>query len=248
MNVLASHALAYGRAGLHVLPLMPREKRPHGQLVPHGKDDASTDLGRISEWWDRCPDANVGVRPPSGAVVLDVDVQHNGHVTLRRLLEQHGPLPRTWQSDTGSGGLHLWLWASGEFRGQLGRGIDIKTSRGYLVMPPSIHPNGRRYTWATDDRIARAPRWLLPLLHKPVRAIGKPPVVRRAGKGEPLLRFVAGAQPGNRNRALHWAACRAASDGILDEIHADLVDVARGIGLSENEIHATVESAKRGAA
>lgn len=249
MNALLAHALAYGRAGLPVLPLMPREKRPHGRLAPHGKDDATEDLDRISEWWTQCPNANVGVRPRAGMVVLDVDVQHDGHITLRHLLEQYGSLQRTWQADTGSGGLHLWFWATGEFRGQLGPGIDIKTDRGYLVMPPSIHPNGRRYEWATDDPIARAPEWLLPLLRKPVRTIGPPPPeVRRGGRGEPLLRFLAGAQPGNRNRALHWTACRAAADGILDDIHADLVDAARGIGLSENEIHATIESARRGVA
>lgn len=248
MNDLLAHAIGYARAGLPVLPLTPGKKEPLGALVSHGKDDATTDVDRITEWWGRYPNANVGVRPPLGAIVLDVDVQHDGHVTLRHILEEHGNLPRTWQADTGSGGVHLWFWATGECRGQLGHGIDIKTNTGYLVMPPSIHPNGRRYAWATNDPIARAPGWLLPLLRKPVRPVNRPTSVRHTGKGEPLLRFLAAAQEGNRNAALFWASCRAATDGILDEIYAELVDIARGIGLSEREIESTIASAKGRAA
>ena len=49
MSDLRKHALAYGRAGLAVLPLVPQEKRPHGMLAPHGKDDATTDLAQIEQ-------------------------------------------------------------------------------------------------------------------------------------------------------------------------------------------------------
>jgi hypothetical protein len=243
VNSLHAHALAYARAGLPVLPLVPREKRPHGLLAPHGKDDATTDLEQIDMWWKRCPDANVGVRPPIGNVVVDVDPRHGGHLELRKLTTDYGALPLTWQADTGSNGMHLWFHATGDFRAELRPGIDLKDHRGYLVMPPSIHPNGRRYEWATDAPIARAPGWLVTQLRKPARQTRPAPAVRHTGKGEPLLRFVASAQEGNRNAALFWAACRAVADGILDEIHAELVAVARGIGLPEREIESTIASA-----
>ena len=65
---------------------------------------------------------------------------------------------------------------------------------------------------------------------------------------EPLVRTVASAQPGNRNCALHWAACRAAEDvdaGKLDEAEARgaLRLAALAAGLEEDEIAATLGSA-----
>jgi hypothetical protein len=38
-------------------------------------------------------------------------------------------------------------------RGQLAdeSGVDIKTNSGYLVAPPSAHPNGTRYRWVNHN-------------------------------------------------------------------------------------------------
>ena len=42
-------------------------------------------------------------------------------------------------------------------------GIDVRGTGGYVVVPPSIHPSGRRYTWSVDsaNTFADAPQWLL---------------------------------------------------------------------------------------
>lgn len=63
-----------------------------------------------------------------------------------------------------------------------------------------------------------------------------------------LARTVATAQQGNRNNALHWAACRAAERidaGELDPaiVRATLRDAAHAAGLGEHEIEATLRSA-----
>jgi hypothetical protein len=61
-----------------------------------------------------------------------------------------------------------------------------------------------------------------------------------------LIATVAGAQPGNRNRSLFWAACRVRDHrGDLDEHQAReaLRDAALAAGLDEREIEATLRSA-----
>jgi len=114
------------------------------------------------------------VRPPRGLVVLDVDKQHDGPSNLAALTQFHGQLPPTWSASTGGGGCHLWFRAGGPFRGQLCEGVDIKAHTGYLVVPPSVHPNGTCYVWDNDLPIVDAPEWILPLLCTP-RTPVRPP-------------------------------------------------------------------------
>lgn len=56
----------------------------------------------------------------------------------------------------------------------------------------------------------------------------------------PLTRFVAALQPGERNKGLFWAACRASADG-LDT--TPLVAAAQQAGLSKDEAQAVTASA-----
>lgn len=237
------HALAYARAGLSVLPLRARDKTP---ATKHGKDDASTDLDAISRWWARHPDHNIGIRPDAGLVVLDVDPRNGGDESLAELEKANEALPQTWTCRTGSGGLHIWLRAAGPFRGQLCQGVDLKSNSGYLVVPPSVHPNGQTYSWINNLPVAHAPAWLRPMLtppSPPTRTASNPAESGRDG----LVEFVATAQEGNRNSALFWAASRAASEGTLPAMTAQLVAAAVSNGLSEREAQNTIRSAERSA-
>ncbi len=111
-----THAVAYARAGLDVLPLTPGDKTPLGRLVPHGKDDASSDVELVRDWWVRCPTANIGIRPALGVVVVDVDPRDGGASALVELTCPHGGLSPTWTAYTGGGGLHAWYRAGGRSR------------------------------------------------------------------------------------------------------------------------------------
>lgn len=240
MSDLRDAAAAYARAGIPVLALWPCHKEPY---TAHGKDDATTDLDLISQLWSRKPDLNIGVRPPAGLVVLDVDVQHGGPESLAELTFKHGPIPQTWTARTGRGGSHIWLRADGPFRGKLCTGVDIKSHTGYLVAPPSVHPNGRRYEWLNRLPIAHAPDWLRPMLAPP------PPRSRPSGQswgssqsGAALVRFVANASDGNRNSYLFWAAKTATAEGVIEAIEDDLAAAAVSTGLDEAAARATIKS------
>ena len=178
----ARAALAYaGRWGLSVLPLIVSSKEPHGRSVPHGHLDATSDRGIIEHWWTRAPQANVGIAcAKSDLLVIDVDPRNAGDETFGQLVKRLGPLPPTWTTLTPGGGQHYYFRQRDELAlGSLGEGIDLKWN-GYVVAPPSVHPNGGRYRWdvgfhPTDTELAELPDvWRARLLGRP-RSYVRPP-------------------------------------------------------------------------
>lgn len=239
-TTMLDHALAYAAAGLPVLALRPRAKEP---ATPHGKDDATTDPTTITRWWSRNPNCNIGLRPPEGMLVVDIDPRNGGDLTLRERL------PKTWTAETGSGGLHLWFRAAGRrWRSCLADGVDLKWSAGYLVAAPSVHPSGGVYRWLNQAPIALAPGWLLSKATRPLPPPPQPFTGTVGGREAGLVAAVAGAVEGARNGVLYWAARRALESGAYQEIRHAIADAARSAGLSEREVENTLRSAERGAA
>jgi hypothetical protein len=167
---LGYHALKLAARGLRVFPVVCRGKKPQ---IPDNLKLAAVDEAVIAAWW-RSIDWNIGVAVGacSGVWVLDIDGAE-GEQTLSRLEAEHDPLPATVESITG-GGRHLYFrWPDGvEIRNSQVRadlpGIDIRGDGGYVIVPPSVHPNGRRYVWSVDsaNEFADAPQWLLDIAAK----------------------------------------------------------------------------------
>ena len=156
MSTLKEWALYYADMGLAVFPLIPTDKRP---ATENGCKAATTNKQKISDWWDKHPDSNIGIATGSisgGLVVIDLDVDENkginGYEVLKEWQQENGELPESWQSITGRGGYHLFFrdFAVNHNRVGLYDGIDIRGEGGYIVAPPSIHPNGRRYEWEQE--------------------------------------------------------------------------------------------------
>ena len=150
---LKEWALEYAGMGLAVFPLRARNKTP---ATKNGCKDATTDQKQIAAWWNRWPDANIGIATGSvsgGLVVIDLDRDEekgrDGYEILQEWQRQHGQLPDTCQSITGRGGYHLLYRDTAEHRNAqaLFEGVDIRGEGGYIVAPPSIHPNGHTYEW-----------------------------------------------------------------------------------------------------
>ena len=239
---LGAAAVQYAQWGIPVLPLWPRSKQPH---IRHGFLSATTDVDTIAQWWSDNPDDNIGLRPPPGFVVLDEDPRDGGDVRLAQICRRHGPLPDTWIAHTGGGGRHIWLRATPPFRGRLAAGIDLKHHEsGYLVAPPSVHPSGARYVWENDNDVAWAPVWLRALLAPRRYPQGG---TRTARDAIGLVGVVTGAANGNRDKALHWAACRATEQGAGAGVFDALEAAAIATGLTPREVRATIRSAQKGA-
>lgn len=263
---LANAAGAYACAGWRVFPLVEADKVPalpraHPAGDPcrggcgkqgHGYLDATADADHVGGWWRRYPQANIGLPcAPNGIAVVDVDPRHGGDVTLSRLELDVGELPATLSAFTGGDGLHLLYRHPGvALPGSLGPGIDVKAN-GYIVVPPSIHPDtGHRYVWTGSLRrpapwpraLTPRPRTRLPTQARPgVRSI-------RAFQG--LVATVLSAREGQRNTRLFWAACKAfehRAHGAVDPAAAArvLLEAALRIGLPEDEARRTITSAYR---
>lgn len=170
-------ALKYSQLGWHTFQLKPRDKVPTVRWA----DVATAEANMITGWWEHNPNANVGIAcgKRSGIVVLDVDADHDGFESLAELAINHGALPETWTSKTGSGGRHIFFAypENASIRnsaGKLGRGLDIRGDGGYVVAPPSIHPNGNRYEWVvlpSQTPLAPMPDWMVELLHEKQAAV-----------------------------------------------------------------------------
>ncbi len=123
----------------------------------------------IEAWWDRWPDANVGVVTGwvSAVIVVDIDPRHSGAANLAALEAEEQPLPPTVTSVTGGGGRHFYFGHPTHLvpSRPLVAGIDLKAEGGLIVAPPSRHASGGSYRWLAghgpDQReLAAMPEWL----------------------------------------------------------------------------------------
>ena len=173
-NPLLDAALEYAKRGWFVFPLVPGDKMPLGALAPNGFKDATIDPETIRSWWQREPRANIGIATgQSSLVVVDVDAKPRktgddaqGWESWRDILASLGhAIDETVRVDTPSGGAHIYYKGNGtplrNTAGKLGDGLDTRAVGGYVVAPPSIHPNGDPYEWVAG--YAPDERELLPL-------------------------------------------------------------------------------------
>jgi hypothetical protein len=172
---LGAAALAYAAKGLPVFPCNPATKRP---FTAHGFENASNDADTVRAWWNRHPDAMIGI--PTGKAsktwVLDVDDPALFEAACFEL-------PPTRRCETGKG-YHLYFshdpgvrnsqvvakdgkrrWPFSELPG-----VEVRGEGGYVIAPPSLHPSGRRYAWTADLPIADAPESLLRIVRKQARS------------------------------------------------------------------------------
>lgn len=163
---MLDHALALARRGYAVFPLKSKSKHP---ACKNGCKDGSTDPEAIEKLFGKKRSPNIGIATgsPSGIWVLDLDGPE-GIAAFGYLADQHGGMPETISIRTGGGGEQHYFKLNGEpikNRAKIsGEPIDCRGAGGYVVAPPSIHPNGKRYEWIdhpNDVPIAAAPPWLV---------------------------------------------------------------------------------------
>lgn len=254
-KILLQEALGYAENGYPVFPCKT-DKRP---LTQNGFKDATTDPNQIKRWWSEHPDASIGI--PTGTTtnifVVDVDMP-DGPGSLKDLEEVHGELPATLESKTGSGGRHLFfrLPDSSDVKNKVGLvpKVDIRGSGGYIIVPPSSHPSGKRYQWVLRKRIAAAPDWLISLCNKKKTATSKPPSLNNNGTsayGAAILQketeALAEAKEGTRNDTLNRTSFLLAQLVAGDQINeqeavAAINSAASRCGLDTSETKGTFAS------
>jgi Bifunctional DNA primase/polymerase, N-terminal/Primase C terminal 1 (PriCT-1) len=157
-------ALTLAKKGQAVFPGRERDKRP---ATANGVKDATKDAEIIKAWWQQDPEFNIGMATGavSGIFAIDIDGV-DAELEIRRLEVRHGELPSTVEVVTGNG-RHLYFKMPDvpvrNSAGKIAPGVDVRGDAGYVLVPPSTHPSGKRYAWSVDSAgvIAEAPDWLL---------------------------------------------------------------------------------------
>ncbi|HEY2956623.1 MAG TPA: bifunctional DNA primase/polymerase [Actinomycetota bacterium] len=275
-------AEAYAALGYPVVPL--HAVRPDGGCTCHhgtrctdpGKHPclkawpsaASTAPAEVRRWWQRWPQANVGLATGTRFDVLDLDGPE-GMEALRAALSQRHPTEHPGPvARTGGGGWHL-LYAPTGLGNRVGLlpGVDWRGRGGVIVTPPSQHRSGARYTWARalSGELPAVPdglRRLLAPARPAVRPPGEVPAGRAAAWAQGALEHeahaVATAREHTCNATLNRAAFRLGqlvAAGLLDagEVRARLLAAALAAPATghhdrERKARATIESGLAGGA
>jgi hypothetical protein len=215
--------------------------------------------------WARYPGELVGVATGavSGIAVLDIDAKHD--TAGAWWSENRARLLPARVHRTRSGGLHLLYRHREGLRnsaGLIARGIDVRADGGYIIWWPAAG-----LPVLVDSGIKTWPEWLMPLL-APAPTAPAVPISRRAlavrrhdlrpmlHRSLGIVRALAQAPEGERNRILFWATCRAKEMLTAGELDHDtgvqvlglLREAAAQAGLPQREIDRTITSAMRSAA
>lgn len=256
MSSLLDEALILAEGGTAVLPLNDK-KMP---LIKGAVHNASTDPEVIRSWDWRNAKA-IGGAIPAGQFVVDVDIRHDGHLTVETLKKAGLMFGATRIHKTGGGGQHRFYrlpegLEDARLRGQLGPGIDILMSgKKHVVLPPS--PG---YTVAMKANVALAPQWMLDELVKEAAktdtSVGSLPKFfdqweSGTSYGTAALERELGrllSEPeGGRNNALNKSAFslgQLVAGGELEEakVLESLATAGERMGLDPEEIEQTVAS------
>jgi hypothetical protein len=229
------------------VPVFPcdNDKRP---FTAHGFKDASTDPDVIRKWWERYPDALIGVPTGIKFCVVDVDLQHSE----AQEWYSRANLPATRIHTTRSGGRHILFQPHdkvGCSAGKIWPHVDTRGSGGYIIWWPA---EGLDVLHAMA--LQPVPDWIVSKLNpeptppppaKPRRPLNTDKAQRKL---DGIIRTIAYANQGERNHIVYWGACRLAemaADSLLshDEAIAIAVEAASRAGLPHTEARRTAQSA-----
>jgi Bifunctional DNA primase/polymerase, N-terminal len=157
------------REGLVEMPNPQRDCKGGCGRHGHGLYDATDDVLTVTDWWSGpYQGCNIGARIPESMLMIDIDPRHGGDQSWADLTAQYGPFTDclTTNSGRGDGGRHLYVRRPpGRLTARrLGPGVDLKTSSGYAVMPPSIHPDTGKPYVRVDGPVPAPPEWFMDLV------------------------------------------------------------------------------------
>lgn len=170
MANFASHQFNYYREfGLTVIPVQADSKKPPETLKWKKFLGGEKPTEAMYAWWAKqWPSCNFGVLTGScnRLLVIDVDeaTDENQAFVSR--------LPRTSVAKTSKGYHYYFRIPEGltlETKIRFLRGVDCKAEGGYVLAPPSVHPDGSVYDWVLplvdeetgESFLADLPQWVI---------------------------------------------------------------------------------------
>lgn len=190
---LYSRALQFSVDGYSIMPV-GKDKKP---LLPSWKllQTSPADDNQIEKWWDKFPQANIGIitGKVSGISVIDVDTYHGG---------DHTQFPPTFTVRTGNGGYHLYYKYHPGLSISAGAypqfpGVDIRSDGGFVVGPYSTTAyrdkedklKGGSYEIIDGQSLQPFPAHLFPA-HKPHRKLSTLTGVSSGSRNDSITSFI----------------------------------------------------------
>ena len=246
---MIDYALKYARMGLRIHPCNTETKKPY---LKAWQKKATTDEETIKKWWAKWPDAQIALATgewKDGYNIIAIDCDNHpktgdyGTEDLRLWEDTQGEIPETWGSITGSGGEHYIFRTRGKgirSRTRCYGSIDIRGEGGYIILPPSLHPNGNRYEWQFDPdeyELAEANSSVLDLCgykesnNKKIKSSFKmPDIVAEGSRNDTLHKYASSMQ------------ARGYSDQVIKERIQALNKTACNPPLQDSEVMQIFES------
>ena len=257
-STLMDKAEEYATKGMHIFPLRVKGKQPANS---HGYKEATTSKEVIKAYWKAAP-YNIGLATGevNNLVVVDVDDEQ---IWATFLATQAKELPIGPKVKTGKGHHLYFSYPAGRSirnKQKPGMGFDIRANGGYVVAPPSIHPNGSVYEFTTtEEELPELPNWLLELIAKP-KEVAKTKLdfnasIAAANDSLPYgmqaleneCQAIAAAPQGTRNDQFNkscFSIGQLVAGGVINHSFAfnSLTQAAQQSGLSTEEIGKTLAS------
>lgn len=149
---------SYLQHGWSMIPIQSRGKRPVGQWA-HAQD-VRADPRAVDAWVEEGMNLAVVTGQLSGVVVVDCDSDAGVLEAQRR------GIPITPTATTGKGRHYYFAWTGATRNAvRLADDVDVRGDGGYVLIPPSVHPNGESYRWVDglsleDVPMAPCPDWV----------------------------------------------------------------------------------------
>lgn len=231
VNATLDTVLRYAERGWKMIPLhAPREgggcscrkgkdcpspgKHPRHR---EWKEAASCDDATLMEWFDKWPDANVGLvmGPTSGVIDVEFDSDEGAETAKQMFGECYTP---TYKSQRSVHRLFAWSSDLPDVQKVLAAGLEIRLGGGnqstQSVIPPSRHASGAKYEWlpglSPDDvDLLPVPDSVLALLHNQQFEADAAIKDRKPSKANKVLESDELIE-GDRNNTFYAWACREA--------------------------------------
>jgi len=234
----------------YVFPCEPGGKKP----LVKWRAESTADLDRIAHFWRKWPRANIGVDcAKSGLYVIDADGPEGiaEWDTIADAGELHGQVSQI----TGGGGLQVFFLNPLKLPNTakvLAPHIDTRGYGGYVIIPPSLHPSGRRYEWVIPpgaERLRDLPGFLEPPKPAPqvepisVKAQLETPAKSNAPGNKWLADAIRRSGPGRRNAEGFRLALQLRDDGLsLQEAARVMMDYQSAVALQGDHVYGWQEA------
>lgn len=248
-------ALIYRSKGWCVFPVRPPDtpRKPGKPYIKwRGLQKKLPSESLVRHWWEQWPDASIALLcgSVSDLIVVDIDPRNGGAEAGKHPLKQ-SPMV----CNSGGGGAHYYYGfpldqaevstqVNAKSKDPERKGRDVKADGSYVILPPSVHKSGKRYTWRRTGPLISAPSWALEPssvgISEPDEA---PPWITS------LLRD--GTEQGNRNDDTAKLGGYLAGKGIPRDIATGIIeawlistdtDRESGGGFGPDEVEVTLKS------